>query len=282
MKLTNLLPERIFYRVNTPKWASMPASGAGAAAEGGRFNRAGVEALYLSLDETTALREYQQDDPIMPPGTIAAYHVALDQVVDFTAGYVSGEWGPIWEDWSCNWRHLRFLDEITPPSWDIGDLVLKAGVWSPQDMDVPGWRLHSLSRDLAGHWSVWVNGNWRMTFTFEGQNAVLVDYQDYHWERAMNQMHNPPHPGEILKQDVLPELGLSVTAAAEHLGMSRVALSRVLNGRAAISADFALRLADWLPPSAESWLRMQAAYDLWKASRKRRPKIKPASREAAA
>ncbi len=78
----------------------------------------------------------------------------------------------------------------------------------------------------------------------------------------MSRMHNPPHPGEILKQDVLPDLGLSVTAAAAHLGMSRVALSRVLNGRAAISADLALRLADWLPPSAESWLRMQAAYDL--------------------
>lgn len=51
---------------------------------------------------------------------------------------------------------------------------------SPQDMDVPGWRLHPLERDLAGHWSVWVNGNWRLTFAFEGQDAVLVDYQDYH------------------------------------------------------------------------------------------------------
>lgn len=98
----------------------------------------------------------------------------------------------------------------------------------------------------------------------------------------MTQMHNPPHPGEILKEDVLPELGLSVTAAAEHLKMSRVALSRVLNGRAAISAELALRLADWLPPSAESWLRMQSAYDLWKASKKRRPKIKPAQQAAAA
>jgi addiction module HigA family antidote len=89
-------------------------------------------------------------------------------------------------------------------------------------------------------------------------------------------MYKPPYPGEILKQDVLPELGLSVTAAAVHLGMSRVALSRVLNGRAAISADLALRLADWLPPSAESWLRMQAVYDLWQAGRKPRPRIKPA------
>lgn len=48
---------------------------------------------------------------------------------------------------------------------------------SPVDMNVPGWRLHQLS---TGHWSVWVNGNWRMTFIFEGENAALVDYQDYH------------------------------------------------------------------------------------------------------
>ncbi|MBS4095886.1 MAG: type II toxin-antitoxin system RelE/ParE family toxin [Sulfuricella sp.] len=47
----------------------------------------------------------------------------------------------------------------------------------PADMNAPGWRLHPLSN---GHWSVWVNGNWRMTFTFEGKDAVLVDYQDYH------------------------------------------------------------------------------------------------------
>ena len=47
-------------------------------------------------------------------------------------------------------------------------------------MDIPGWRLHPLGTDLVGHWSVWVNGNWRMTFTFEEENAILVDYQDYH------------------------------------------------------------------------------------------------------
>jgi RES domain-containing protein len=112
VKLIELLPERILYRVNTPKWASSPTSGAGAAIEGGRFNRTGVEALYLSFDETTALREYQQDEPIMPPGTIAAYHVALDQVVDFSNGFVSGMWDPIWEDWNCNWRGLRMLHGI--------------------------------------------------------------------------------------------------------------------------------------------------------------------------
>jgi proteic killer suppression protein len=49
-----------------------------------------------------------------------------------------------------------------------------------QDMNLPGWKLHALQGTLQNHWSVSVNGNWRMTFTFEGQDAVLVDYQDYH------------------------------------------------------------------------------------------------------
>lgn len=50
----------------------------------------------------------------------------------------------------------------------------------PEDMNVPGWRLHALKGESAGHWSVGVNGNWRMTFAFDGQDAVLVDYLDYH------------------------------------------------------------------------------------------------------
>jgi proteic killer suppression protein len=51
---------------------------------------------------------------------------------------------------------------------------------TPQDMNAPGWRLHQLSGNLAGHWAVTVNGNWRLTFVFEGTDAVLVDYQEYH------------------------------------------------------------------------------------------------------
>jgi antitoxin HigA-1 len=89
----------------------------------------------------------------------------------------------------------------------------------------------------------------------------------------MSRMHNPPHPGEVLRDTVLAEL--SVTDFARGLGVSRVALSRVINGRAAVSAEMALRLSAALGGSAESWLRMQAAYDLWRASRKRRPKIAP-------
>ncbi|GAC1626356.1 MAG: RES domain-containing protein [Nevskia sp.] len=124
MKLAELLPEQLCYRVNTPKWATMPTSGAGAAKAGGRFNRKGLPALYLALDEVTALREYQQDESILPPGTLAAYHVTLDQVVDFREGYQPGQWKPLWEDWNCNWRNLHFLQGITPPSWDIGDWLV--------------------------------------------------------------------------------------------------------------------------------------------------------------
>ncbi len=51
---------------------------------------------------------------------------------------------------------------------------------TPGDMNVTGWRLHPLKGDLADHWSVWVNGNWRLTFKFDGADAVAVDYQDYH------------------------------------------------------------------------------------------------------
>ncbi len=47
-------------------------------------------------------------------------------------------------------------------------------------MNIPGWKLHSLTGNMAGHFSVWVNGNWRLTFAYEGMDAVLVDYQDYH------------------------------------------------------------------------------------------------------
>lgn len=50
----------------------------------------------------------------------------------------------------------------------------------PDDMAVPGWRLHALKGDLAGHWAITVNGNWRLTFRFENGDALLVDYQDYH------------------------------------------------------------------------------------------------------
>ena len=96
----------------------------------------------------------------------------------------------------------------------------------------------------------------------------------------MRKMHNPPHPGLTLRDDVLPALGITVTTAAEQLGVTRPALSRVLNGRAAISPEMALRIEAWLGVknggSASVWLAQQSAYDLWKARKTMKPKVKHA------
>src|SRR3989442_4225217 len=83
-------------------------------------------------------------------------------------------------------------------------------------------------------------------------------------------MFNPPHPGIVLKE-YLGEV--SVTTAADHLGVTRAALSRILNGNAGISAEMALRLSDALGTSPELWTGMQAQYDLWQASKKPRRKV---------
>lgn len=91
---------------------------------------------------------------------------------------------------------------------------------------------------------------------------------------ATTRMVNPPHPGEVLQDTVLAEGRITVSEFAKKLGVSRVALSRVVNARAAVSADMALRLAAALGGSAESWLQMQAAYDLWQAAKRHRPKIR--------
>ena len=94
-------------------------------------------------------------------------------------------------------------------------------------------------------------------------------------------MHNPTHPGLIIRDDVLPELQLSVNEAAEQLGVSRVTWSRVINGRSAITAEMALRVGKWVGNGPEIWLRMQGQYDLWQAKKKGDPKVKKAKRPVA-
>ena len=83
-------------------------------------------------------------------------------------------------------------------------------------------------------------------------------------------MHNPPHPGEIIKSLCLEPLGLSVTEAAKALGVSRKTLSSILNRRAGISPEMAVRLSIAFDTSAESWLNQQTQYDLWHAEQRRK------------
>ncbi len=96
----------------------------------------------------------------------------------------------------------------------------------------------------------------------------------------MTRIYSPPHPGETLREDILPALGLSVTEAASQLGVTRATLSRVLNARAAISPEMALRLESWLGVEhggrADLWIAQQAAYDLWQARKAGAPKVQHA------
>lgn len=126
MILTELGPVTA-YRMHTPRWATAPTSGAGAAAHGGRANRPGVAALYLALEPETAVREYQQLSPLMPPGTLVSYTVRLAPVVDFRAGYDAARWHDLWEEFVCDWRELWFNQRVEPPSWVLADEALAAG-----------------------------------------------------------------------------------------------------------------------------------------------------------
>lgn len=86
---------------------------------------------------------------------------------------------------------------------------------------------------------------------------------------TMMKMHNPPHPGEVIRELCLEPMGLSVTRAAEALGVSRKTLSAILNGRASISPEMAVRLSLAFGTSSESWLNQQLQYDLWLAEKSR-------------
>lgn len=148
----------------------------------------------------------------------------------------------------------------------------------PEDMNAAAWKLHALAgrnakkQDVEGHWSIWITGNWRLTFFSKEQTLFWLITRIITKEPTMTSMHDPAHPGLVLR-DYLGEL--SITTVAERLGVTRAALSRILNGHAGISAEMAILLGAALGTSAEMWAIMQARYDLWQAQRKPHRKIKP-------
>lgn len=148
----------------------------------------------------------------------------------------------------------------------------------PDDMNAAAWKLHPLSgqnakkQDVEGHWSIWVTGNWHLTFFSKKQMLFLLITRTITKEPTMTSMYNPAHPGLVLR-DYLGEL--SITTVAERLGVTRAALSRILNGHAGISADMAVLLGAALGTSAEMWTIMQARYDLWQAQQKPHRKVEP-------
>lgn len=150
----------LVYRAHTPEWASRPTSGAGAALKGGRFNREGVEALYLALDEVTALREYQQTSPFLPPCTICSYTVSLENLVDLRQLSHGEPWDDLWHSWQEDWRHLKFDLHIEPPTWVLGDLVLGAdhtGIIFPSMANPGGVNVVVFNEQIKGGSKIEVN-----------------------------------------------------------------------------------------------------------------------------
>ena len=120
--------------------------------------------------------------------------------------------------------------------------------------------------------------NWRLTFEVEGDEIATVDLEDYHQEPRQERMtamtmHNPPHPGDFIRTEILEPLGLSVAAGAKVLGVSRPTLSTLLNGHSGLSGEMALRLEKAFGVRMDTLMRMQNAFDIAEA-RKRAGKIK--------
>lgn len=120
-------PGAIFHRYHSPDWAHLPTAGAGAAVNGGRFNRPGVEALYLSVETETALAEYRQGASITLPATLVAYHVDVAGVVDFSGGFDSAAWPVEWAEVGCDWKYIARIERRDPPTWLIGDALIRDG-----------------------------------------------------------------------------------------------------------------------------------------------------------
>lgn len=128
MIVSTLGESEIFYRVHDPQWARKPLSGMGPAKRGGRFNRPGQEALYLSREPQTALAEFQQDNPWLLPGTICSYFVTALRVADLSGGYDPSDWDAVWLDFDLDWRREAFARKVQPVTWTMGDLVMDAGL----------------------------------------------------------------------------------------------------------------------------------------------------------
>ena len=133
-----------WYRVIVPSYAHKPRSGMGAAWQGGRFNRPGQEAFYLSADEVTALAEYRQDNPWLRPGIICAFFLGDLRVADISEGFEPATWPVLWADFGVDWRAEWFGSASEPPTWYMADDVVAAnldGIMFPSQAQPGGTNL---------------------------------------------------------------------------------------------------------------------------------------------
>jgi addiction module HigA family antidote len=137
----------------------------------------------------------------------------------------------------------------------------------PEEMNVAGYRFHRL-HGSPERWSVRVSGNYRITFPGQAKTRRMSTLRITIRRETMDRKNKlpPVHPGEILREDILPEVGLSVTATAKALGVSRQMMHEILAERRPLSAIMCLRVSRLLGSTPEFWMRLQAEYDLKKTA----------------
>lgn len=140
---------------------------------------------------------------------------------------------------------------------------------------LPGWKAHLMTGDRKGTWSLSVTRNWRLTFWIDRDEVEIIDlnYEDYHQEMDVTatpgiRMLNPAHPGGFVKSEIVEALGLTVTRAAEALGVTRAALSALLNERASLSSEMALRIEKAFGVPMDTLMRMQNSHDIAQARKR--------------
>jgi RES domain-containing protein len=151
--VTGIGPNHVCYRSLTPRWSYMPTNGEGAAQQGGRFNRLGVNTLYLAELPETALREAQSpNSSLFHPTTLAAYHLTVEKAVDLGRGYDPDQWDPMWRNWDCAWRNIARVEKRDPPSWLLGDFITSKGCAAIRFPSIrhPGGFVIALYTDLIG------------------------------------------------------------------------------------------------------------------------------------
>ncbi len=118
--------QRSFWRLMAPKWSHAPLSGAGAAARGGRFNRPGQAALYMSSDLETALVEYSQDLPDRP-GAFCRYDVTVDKILDLRDQETCAVFDIVPPVLGCPWKQILLIEKAEPPTWPVVDRLRTSG-----------------------------------------------------------------------------------------------------------------------------------------------------------
>ena len=139
---------------------------------------------------------------------------------------------------------------------------------------LPGLRFHALSGNLKGRFAVSVSPNWRITFAWDGEDAIDVDLRTIMANKTLRHRKiEPAHPGELLREIVIPATGKSKTEIARLLKLSRQTLYDILGARQPVTPQIAVRLGKLFGDGAAVWLRMQNEYDIWHAERDMRREL---------